>query len=431
MRTHTKHLSVLALLSACAGAAVAQPMKPGNLIIMRVADVSGANSGAVFLDEYTPAGVLVSSGTIAFPDSGPDAISLPRVTNRDRHLHTSGDGRFVSFAAYNYAPGANDPAGLSPTDAPRTAVLVKFDRTVDMSTRLTDAFSFTTVRAAVTNTGNEVWICDNASGAVSDGGLHYAVKGGSTSVNLSVVQDVGVTPTPDNIRDVLIFNGQLYECSGSDASVGKATFQVGTGLPTSGRPALMRLNTDSASPSSFALLDLDPTIPGPDVLYSVVTTPSVSLRKHVKQADGTWAPKGVYSTGSVDQIVARREQNGSVTLYFGATAGFSTLVDPVPLTSTLSGSQSSFLITPPAGFKFGGMAFAAHCNSPADVATLGGALGGDNQLTVDDLIVFLGGFFANQPFADIATLGGGAGADGQFTADDLIFFLSAFFSGCN
>lgn len=68
---------------------------------------------------------------------------------------------------------------------------------------------------------------------------------------------------------------------------------------------------------------------------------------------------------------------------------------------------------------------------PADVATVGGAIGADNQLTADDIIVYLAGFFAeNKGVADIATLGGGAGPDGQITADDLIFFLQSFFSQC-
>jgi hypothetical protein len=69
--------------------------------------------------------------------------------------------------------------------------------------------------------------------------------------------------------------------------------------------------------------------------------------------------------------------------------------------------------------------------SLADIATLGGNIGPDGQLTVDDLIAFLGAFFSdNQALADIATLGGGIGADGQLTVDDLILFLGEFFTGC-
>jgi hypothetical protein len=67
----------------------------------------------------------------------------------------------------------------------------------------------------------------------------------------------------------------------------------------------------------------------------------------------------------------------------------------------------------------------------ADVATLGGGAGADGQITTDDLIFFLGEFFAGNPaVADIASLGGSAGADGSITVDDLLYFLNVFFAGC-
>lgn len=67
----------------------------------------------------------------------------------------------------------------------------------------------------------------------------------------------------------------------------------------------------------------------------------------------------------------------------------------------------------------------------ADVASLGGAPTPDAQMTADDVVVYLAGFFSgNKPIADVATLGGGEGPDGQLTADDLIVFLGSFFAGC-
>ncbi|MGH7132973.1 MAG: GC-type dockerin domain-anchored protein [Phycisphaerales bacterium] len=68
---------------------------------------------------------------------------------------------------------------------------------------------------------------------------------------------------------------------------------------------------------------------------------------------------------------------------------------------------------------------------PADVASLGGTLGPDGILTVDDIVLFLSHFFANDTaVCDLAQLGGTPGADGQITVDDLVLFLSLFFSGC-
>ncbi|MGH7131538.1 MAG: GC-type dockerin domain-anchored protein [Phycisphaerales bacterium] len=67
----------------------------------------------------------------------------------------------------------------------------------------------------------------------------------------------------------------------------------------------------------------------------------------------------------------------------------------------------------------------------ADVAGLGGAPGGDHQLTVDDVVYYLGRFFANDTsVADLVGLGGAGGPDGQVTADDIVAFLASFFAGC-
>jgi hypothetical protein len=66
----------------------------------------------------------------------------------------------------------------------------------------------------------------------------------------------------------------------------------------------------------------------------------------------------------------------------------------------------------------------------ADIAGLGGSPGPDGDLTADDVITFIAGFFASQSISDVAGLGGQLGADGQWTVDDVIAFLNAFFGGC-
>jgi hypothetical protein len=67
---------------------------------------------------------------------------------------------------------------------------------------------------------------------------------------------------------------------------------------------------------------------------------------------------------------------------------------------------------------------------PSDVAGPGQVIGADGQLTADDIIVFIGWFFASDARADVAGAGQTAGADGQFTADDIILFINRFFAGC-
>jgi hypothetical protein len=69
------------------------------------------------------------------------------------------------------------------------------------------------------------------------------------------------------------------------------------------------------------------------------------------------------------------------------------------------------------------------CGS-SDVASPGQRAWPDAQLTADDIIVFVGWFFADDVRADVASPGQAPGADGQFTADDIILFVNRFFAGC-
>ncbi len=91
--------------------------------------------------------------------------------------------------------------------------------------------------------------------------------------------------------------------------------------------------------------------------------------------------------------------------------------------------------TPPANAVAGTITVNLRTNLPggcgaSDVASSGQIVGADGQLTADDIIVFIGWFFAADARADVASSGQIEGADGQFTADDIIVFIGRFFAGC-
>jgi hypothetical protein len=66
----------------------------------------------------------------------------------------------------------------------------------------------------------------------------------------------------------------------------------------------------------------------------------------------------------------------------------------------------------------------------SDVASAGQTIGPDGQLTADDIIVFIGWFFAADSRADVAGPGQDPFPDSEFTADDIILFINRFFAGC-
>ena len=66
----------------------------------------------------------------------------------------------------------------------------------------------------------------------------------------------------------------------------------------------------------------------------------------------------------------------------------------------------------------------------SDVAGANQAVGANGTLTADDIIVFLGWFFGNDPRANVAGANQSTTPDAVLTADDIIVFLSRFFAGC-
>jgi hypothetical protein len=66
----------------------------------------------------------------------------------------------------------------------------------------------------------------------------------------------------------------------------------------------------------------------------------------------------------------------------------------------------------------------------SDVAGSNQSIGADGQLTADDIIVFLGWYFADDERADVAGPNQSTTPDNQLTADDIIVFLTRYFTGC-
>ncbi len=362
-------LSLVCLAGVLQGAVVAASFSsPENLVVIRC--TAGVGAEKILVDEYDVSGaspVLVQ--TITLPYSGPDAITMAGVYNHDRHVHRSVDGRFITFTGYAraYVEGSqDDPSVDAALTTPRVVAIVKYDGSVDLSTRLTDAYDYTAIRAAVTTDGNDIWVAgDNASGATTSGGTRFTTKGSSTTVNLSQVQTLG-SPTPDNIRDLNIFADQLYNSSGSSSSVGKAIFRVGTGLPKSGSQPLTRLTTDGSSTVTFYFLDANPAVAGVDTIYAASSIGG-TFRKY-NLVGSTWTPKGllVMPNGEPGQVTAKLMPDGRAMVYVGHAFGIYRYMDPQPYGSDLSGDLGIVYLAPAEGYALGGFDFAptSACNRP-------------------------------------------------------------------
>jgi IPT/TIG domain/Secretion system C-terminal sorting domain len=297
------------LLTAGTLAVQAAPFTSGNIVVVRVGDGSGAVAAgvaaAVFLEEYTPNGNLVQ--TIALPTAGSGTqkqFSLTANATSEGMLTLSADQRFITLLGYDAAPATT---GVVASAAARVVARIDANGNVDTSTGLTDAYLASNARGAVTDDGTRFWLAGTSSTAAS-AGTRYATLGASTSTQVSA--------TPGNVRTVGIYGGQLYNTSSSGSNIGVNA--VGTGLPTtSGQTATLIIPStgNSPSPYGFALVDLDASVPGPDVAFVADDRATGGGVAKYSLVNGTWVSNGIIASTNSLRGLAVKTSGNAVTLY--------------------------------------------------------------------------------------------------------------------
>ncbi len=279
---------------------------PGNIVVYRVGSGVGSlvNTGnAVFMDEYTTAGVLVQSVALPTAVSGADKRLIASGTaTSEGGLARSADGSCLLLTGYDATPGgATSLSGTTAASVNRVVGIVYANGTVDTKTALTDFASANNPRSAISSNGTDIWVTGGA------GGVRYTTAASTTSSDLS-------SATLANLRVVQIFDNQLYFSTASGTTYRIGT--VGTGLPTSGLQTLTHLTgipNTTGSPYGYFMADLD-GVPGVDVIY-VADDGANALRKYSLVA-GTWTLNGTIGVDADDYRGVTGTVNGStVTLY--------------------------------------------------------------------------------------------------------------------
>ncbi|GAB3871045.1 hypothetical protein GCM10028824_20390 [Hymenobacter segetis] len=292
----------------CLGPALASaaPFTPGNIVVTRVGDGTAAlttAATAVYLDEYTPAGVLVQSVALPTAVTGNNRIlTASGNATSELVLSRTGNGRSLLLAGYGTAPGTTGVAASTAADVARVVGVVSPDGTVDTSTSLGNAFSASNVRAVASADGTNLYVVGGNSG------VQYVTFGGFNPTQLNTA--------PTNLRGVSVAGGNLYISAASSPYIGLST--VGTGLPTAAGQTVAVLpgfpaTTAGSSPYGFYFADLSTTVPGVDVVY-VADDRSVTgggIQKWSLVA-GTWTLNGIIA-GSATATVRGLDGNTSGT----------------------------------------------------------------------------------------------------------------------
>jgi beta-lactamase superfamily II metal-dependent hydrolase len=295
-----------AVLLFTASIASAAAFTPGNIVVYRVGDGTAAlasSATAVFLDEYTVTGTLVQSIALPTSASSPQHICTASGTAAtEGFLSRSQNGQYLAVPCYDAALAT---ASIT-TSTTIARVIGRMDRngSIDTSTSWVESSSAGNPRTETTSDGNTFWVAGSTVGVRT------------TTFGASAVTNVSTTNT--NLRQLHIFNGQLYVSSGAGATFRLG--QVGTGLPTASGTTttnLPGLGVTSAY-NSFFFADLDGT-PGVDTVYIADETTGTVAKFCL--VSGSWTAKGTTALLAAHGLTGY-VSGGTVTLI--ATNGPST-----------------------------------------------------------------------------------------------------------
>jgi hypothetical protein len=348
---------------------------PGNIVVYRIGEGTGTsiNLGAneafpVFLDEYTLTGTLVRSVAIPVTDAGfnkaltassSDAVGVSGMLNR------SVDGQFLTFTGYNAPIGTTGLGSTRSAINNRVIGIVKYDGTVNTSTALADFSSRNAPISAVSTNGVDIW-CAGMGRADGSSAFRYTTSGSRTST--------GIITSPVLAKYTTIAGGQLYMSSGS------TIYTIGTGMPTTAGQlsTILPGSTLNGSIAQFALIDINPSVAGVDVLY--LADDLYGLQKY-SLVGGAWVLNGtigsdlddyrglsVIVSGTNVNIYATRKGGNSLAVGGGELVN---LTDASGHNGTFSGTPTVIASNLTDKGSFRGIALAPEktplCSAPVNV----------------------------------------------------------------
>ncbi|OAQ40296.1 hypothetical protein A5893_04910 [Pedobacter psychrophilus] len=209
---------------------------PGNLAVYRYGNGTAALANdvtvPVFIDEYTPAGVLVKSRAIPTTDIVTGSFTNLKLTGLGRDVNgkyvnegistLSQDGKYLTIFGYNQAVGGAVPTSANGLVVGVIAADESYNSTTTLSNDPTTGLGFP--RSAVTD-GTGIW----ANG--SQNGIQYTTLGGTSSTRINTVGQQNASNSliiAKTYSSGVLGANRLYVANG----FGGTSFPFATPLPT-------------------------------------------------------------------------------------------------------------------------------------------------------------------------------------------------------
>ena len=330
------------------------PFTACNLVVYKVGDGSSTlSSNAAFpvsVQEISTTGAVVQ--TISNLFVGANLLTQGGTSASSGYLNSNN--------GYLAVPGLNSALGTASAPNENTKVTHIIDGTSTLISRTlhpttgTMPFTANTYRSVVPVSATTFY-CAGTGTPSSTGGVWY--YDGSSFVQIYITQT--------NIRNLEIFNGNLYFSTGTGSARG--VYQIGTGLPTtSGQTATLQFSNDQAN-SSIYNFSISPD--GCTAYLADDGTGSTALAGITKftKSGGVWSSVLTYTTsGSTRGLVV--DYSGSNPKIYATTAPSNGVVCNTLISLTDNGASfnSNWTLSAGLNYSFAGVDFTP--NSTAAIA---------------------------------------------------------------
>jgi hypothetical protein len=298
------------------------PFGRGNLAVTRYGSSSWTGgTGATlpaYIDEFAPVtGALYSAGqlmrTINIPTSnyGPNFgyVGSGMKVNADGAIGISPDRTKMAISGFNSATGNTNVNGGS---SPRVVSILDADGNLDTRTGFSDG-SGNPLRTATVTDSATVYIAYGANGI----GLKHASLPRTVTNTPQTRTGTTIFPTI-SLKKLAVYEGQLYfttsTAPGTTAGLVTTKLMKLNGMP--GRAATpvtlpgIPAPSSASQPGGFVMFDVNPNVPGFDLLYYTDDTPTPTLNKYTFNGT-TWTARGTYTiTGLNDNLL--RDMTGTL-----------------------------------------------------------------------------------------------------------------------
>jgi hypothetical protein len=374
IRRRVGFLTVLVVTAAAVAGAGAPPSAgvlggPADVLdVVQIGSGSSALTNAATPVSILPLlGVGTGVGTTGAPIPLPTTASGSNVpfamsgsASSEGALSLSADGRYLTLAGYDAAPGTAAVASTSSTTVPRVVARVDGAGNIDTSTVI-NGFGGNNVRGATSDDGTRFWV--TGAGPANGQGVVLAPLGNPVATPVTPIGS-----TFKNARVPVIANGRLYVSS--DKLTPPGVYAIGSGLPTAATSTIAPVAAATGNdPYSFVFTD-------PSTLYVA----DGGIKKYSFNGS-SWIAEGSASAGTQLDGLAGRIEGSVVQLYATALDGTKAFAftDSAASNAPISGSFTTIL-TAAANTVLKGIAFApAGQVPPAPASTIGlsdTALGG-------------------------------------------------------